>query len=79
MIAFTSQNLILWKQNIENEYVITAIGHGLLTLSDELNYWIMDMHTGKILMQINDIIIENFRNVECTTLENDIGYQIIWR
>lgn len=105
IIAFTIDNKILWKRQLENKiadfnitligdakhnYVINAIGYGLLILS---NFYILDIYTGKIILELNDIIVKNINKkllqlddiitkdtgkYRYIALENDIGYQIIY-
>jgi len=83
LVAFTPKNHILWEKNI-NEVVHTcAIGYGFLTLAnkDLDKCWIIDIYTGHTLLQVDDDIIKQQSDfwAESTAVQNEIGYEILWR
>lgn len=81
LIAINVNDEILWKQNIDMSIFINAIGYGLLTLGNDTICWIIDMYTGKKLLQVDKEIIDEFCDFssECTAIKNEIGYKIIWK
>lgn len=58
IIAFTVDNKILWEQNLESTSNINIIGYGLFTYGNYPFCSIIDMYTGKKLLQIDQTIAE---------------------